>query len=54
MLITSAVLSISIAASAVSNSYGQEKVVRIGFQKYSKLVLFKSNGTHEDKLKSVG
>ena len=27
------------------NSYGQDKVVRIGFQKYGKLVLLKSKGT---------
>src|SRR5882724_11372043 len=52
--ITSAVLSISIVAAAVGSSYGQEKVVRIGFQKYGKLVLLKSKGTLEDKLKSVG
>src|SRR6195952_340518 len=52
--ITGAVLSISIVAAAVSSSYGQEKVIRIGFQKYGKLVLLKSKGTLEDKLKSVG
>src|SRR5882762_3278931 len=52
--ITSAVLSISIVAAAVGSSYGQEKVVRIGLQKYGKLVLLKSKGTLEDKLKSVG
>ena len=33
-LITSAVLSVSIVAATVSASYGQEKTVRIGFQKY--------------------
>jgi sulfonate transport system substrate-binding protein len=52
--ITSAVLSISIVAAGLSASHGQEKVVRIGFQKYGKLVLLKSRGTLEDKLKSVG
>jgi len=52
--ITSAVLSISIVAAAVSASYGQEKVVRIGFQKYGKLVLLKSKGTLDEKLKAVG
>src|ERR1700752_2878043 len=52
--ITSAVLSISIVTAAVSASYGQEKTVRIGFQKYGKLVLLKSKGTLEDKLKAVG
>src|SRR5438477_226293 len=52
--ITSAVLSVSIAAAAVSASYGQDKVVRIGFQKYGKLVLLKSKGTLEDRLKAAG
>ena len=52
--IASAVLSVSIVAAAVSASYGQEKVVRIGFQKYGKLVLLKSRGTLEDKLKTLG
>jgi sulfonate transport system substrate-binding protein len=52
--IVSAVLSISIVAAAVSSSYGQDKVVRIGFQKYGKLVLLKSKGTLENKLKSAG
>src|SRR3979411_830076 len=49
-----AVLSMSIVAATVSASYGQEKVVRIGFQKYGKLVLLKSKGTLEDKLKAAG
>ena len=35
-------------------SYGQDKVVRIGFQKYGKLVLLKSKGTLEEKLKPLG
>src|ERR1700755_3553649 len=52
--ITSAVLSVSIVAAAVSASYGQEKTVRIGFQKYGKLVLLKSKGTLEEKLRAVG
>jgi sulfonate transport system substrate-binding protein len=52
--IASAVLSVSIVAAAVSASYGQEKVVRIGFQKYGKLVLLKSKGSLEEKLKSIG
>src|SRR5467141_2609174 len=53
-LVASAVLSIGIVAAAVSASYGQDKVVRIGFQKYGKLVLLKSKGTLEDKLKAAG
>ncbi|MBR0897221.1 sulfonate ABC transporter substrate-binding protein [Bradyrhizobium tropiciagri] len=49
-----AVLSVSIVAASVGASYGQDKVVRIGFQKYGKLVLLKSKGSLEQKLKSVG
>ncbi|MFQ3459821.1 sulfonate ABC transporter substrate-binding protein [Bradyrhizobium sp. UFLA01-814] len=49
-----AVLSLSIVAATVGASYGQEKVVRIGYQKYGKLVLLKSKGSLEEKLKAVG
>ena len=35
-------------------SQAQEKIVRIGFQKYGKLVLLKSKGTLEGKLKPLG
>src|SRR6202158_2002559 len=49
-----AALSVSIALAGVGASYGQDKVVRIGFQKYGKLVLLKSKGTLEDKLKAAG
>ena len=49
-----AVLSVSIVAATVSVSYGQDKVVRIGYQKYGKLVLLKSKGSLEEKLKAVG
>src|SRR5436190_23508937 len=52
--IASAVLSVSIVAAAVSASYGQDKVVRIGFQKYGKLVLLKGKGSLEEKLKPLG
>ncbi|MVT70036.1 aliphatic sulfonate ABC transporter substrate-binding protein [Bradyrhizobium pachyrhizi] len=52
--IARAVLSLSIVAATVSASYGQEKVVRIGYQKYGKLVLLKSKGSLEEKLKAVG
>ena len=37
--IASAMLSMSIVGATVGLSYGQDKVVRIGFQKYGKLVL---------------
>src|SRR4051794_38576551 len=53
-LLTSAVLSVSMVAATVGASYGQDKVVRIGFQKYGKLVLLKSKGTLEEKLKTAG
>src|ERR1700681_2447167 len=53
-LVATAVLSMSIALAGVGATYGQEKVVRIGFQKYGKLVLLKSKGTLEDKLKAAG
>jgi sulfonate transport system substrate-binding protein len=35
-------------------SLAQDKVVRIGFQKYGKLVLLKSKGTLDEKLKPLG
>ena len=53
-LVATAALSMSIALAGVGASYGQDKVVRIGFQKYGKLVLLKSKGTLEDKLKAAG
>jgi sulfonate transport system substrate-binding protein len=52
--IASAVLSVGIVAAAVGVSYGQDKVVRIGFQKYGKLVLLKSRGSLEEKLRAAG
>jgi sulfonate transport system substrate-binding protein len=53
-LVAAAVLSMSVVLAGVGASYGQDKVVRIGFQKYGKLVLLKSKGTLEDKLKAAG
>src|SRR6202451_4320798 len=44
----------STALAGVGASHGQDKVVRIGFQKYGKLVLLKSKGTLEGKLKAAG
>jgi sulfonate transport system substrate-binding protein len=52
--IAQAVLSIGIVSAIVSASYGQDKVIRIGFQKYGKLVLLKGRGTLEEKLKPLG
>jgi sulfonate transport system substrate-binding protein len=52
--ITHAVLSISLVAATVSACYGEGKVVRIGYQKYGKLVLLKGRGTLEGALKPLG
>jgi sulfonate transport system substrate-binding protein len=49
-----AVLSMTTALAGVGASYGQDKVVRIGFQKYGKLVLLKGKGSLEEKLKPFG
>src|ERR1700682_791855 len=49
-----AVLSMTTTLAGVGASQGQDKVVRIGFQKYGKLVLLKSKGTLEEKLKAAG
>src|SRR5271156_6328096 len=53
-IIAVAVLSTATALAGVGVSYGQDKVVRIGFQKYGKLVLLKGRGTLEEKLKPLG
>jgi sulfonate transport system substrate-binding protein len=53
-LVAAAVLSVSAVAATVGASYGQDKVVRIGYQKYGKLVLLKGRGTLEGKLKPLG
>ena len=44
----------SLAFAPLSSAQAQEKVVRIGFQEYGKLVLLKSKGTLEPKLKALG
>lgn len=44
----------ALIAAPISAVQAQEKVVRIGFQKYGKLVLLKSKGTLEPKLKALG
>jgi len=52
-----AILSMSTVAAGVGASYGQDKqdkVVRIGYQKYGKLVLLKGKGSLEEKLKPLG
>jgi len=52
--VAAVVLSLSAVAAAVGASYGQDKVVRIGYQKYGKFVLLKGRGALEDKLKPLG
>src|SRR6201993_296080 len=52
--IARAVLSFSLVPATVSASYGEDKTIRIGFQKYGKLVLLKGRGTLEQKLKPLG
>ncbi|MDQ8731549.1 sulfonate ABC transporter substrate-binding protein [Bradyrhizobium sp. LHD-71] len=52
-------LSVSLVAAlamiaGTNEALAQEKVVRIGFQKYGKLVLLKSKGTLDEKLKPLG
>jgi sulfonate transport system substrate-binding protein len=55
-MMAAAILSAVAVASTVGASFGQapEKVVRIGYQKYGKLVLLKGKGSLEEKLKAVG
>lgn len=54
-LILKAVASAALVSTLVASSaYAQDKTVRIGFQKYGKLVLLKSKGTLEPKLKALG
>src|ERR1700744_568419 len=53
-VIAIAVLSMSTVAAGVGASYGQGRVVRIGYQKYGKLVLLKGKGSLEEKLKPLG
>jgi sulfonate transport system substrate-binding protein len=53
-IIAVAVLSMTTALAGVGASYGQDKVVRVGYQKYGKLVLLKSKGSLEEKLKPLG
>jgi sulfonate transport system substrate-binding protein len=52
--IARAVLSVALVATTVSASYGEDKTLHIGYQKYGKLVLLKWRGTLEEKLKPLG
>jgi sulfonate transport system substrate-binding protein len=49
-----AIVSILAAVVASTAARADDKVVRIGFQKYGKLVLLRSKGTLETKLKALG
>ena len=53
-VVAAAILSMSTVVAGVGASYGQDKVVRVGFQKYGKLVLLKGKGSLEEKLKPLG
>jgi sulfonate transport system substrate-binding protein len=53
-LIAAVVLSMSMVVAGVGASYGQDRVIHIGFQKYGKLVLLKSKGSLEPRLKALG
>ena len=44
----------SIAIATVAAGHAEDKVVRIGFQKYGTLILLKTKGLLEEKLKSTG
>ncbi len=48
------IVAAAIMIAAHTPTEAQDKVVRIGFQKYGKLVLLKSKGTLEGKLKPLG
>ena len=45
---------VAAAMTFAAPAFSQEKVVRIGFQKYGKLVLLKSKGSLDEKLKPLG
>jgi sulfonate transport system substrate-binding protein len=47
-------LAVTASLAGAGSSHAADKVVRIGFQKYGKLVLLKGRGTLEDKLKPLG
>jgi len=56
-LFTGLVAAVAISTTLVSSldvAQAQDKTVRIGYQKYGKLVLLKGSGTLEKKLKPLG
>lgn len=48
------VLAAALIAAPLASAQAQEKAIRIGFQKYGKLVLLKTKGTLDQKLKALG
>lgn len=44
----------SIALGAATATHAEDKIVRIGFQKYGTLILLKTKGLLEEKLKPWG
>lgn len=53
-LMAAAILSIGVVAASVGVSYGQDKAVRVGYQKYGNIILLKGKGTLEKKLAPLG
>ncbi len=53
-LTAAAFLAVTASLAGADSSHAADKVVRIGFQKYGKLVLLKGRGTLEEKLKPLG
>jgi sulfonate transport system substrate-binding protein len=53
-LTAAAFLAVTASLAGAGSSDAADKVVRIGFQKYGKLVLLKGRGTLEEKLKPLG
>lgn len=53
-LLSASLLIATVMIAGVNNAHAQDKTVRIGFQKYGKLVLLKAKGSLEEKLKPLG
>jgi sulfonate transport system substrate-binding protein len=53
-LLSASLIAAFALVASVNASYAQDKTVRIGFQKYGKLVLLKSKGSLEGKLAGAG
>lgn len=53
-LFTHAILAMGLVAATGGESSGEDRIFRIGYQKYGKLVLLKDRGLLEEKLKPLG